>query len=373
MACSHESILLDVSSSGMKSGFRQPKKAVLAAEGGLHPASIYPAPLVFPEDLLTYPEENEPQSYSEFVDEEERNEITQKRRTIYLVKPEIDKSVAYLRLKPGPKLEHVREYVAAFFHPLPVKLYDGPMRYVKGRGKSIDMLFGDQLLDVRSRPSPNGIQRLQLNLNDLLDVLINLLPEDAYAMMMLVDHDIYEEEEDDFVCGRAYGGSRVGVVSTARYNPTTDRNIDLQHAWPASHCQAYADQCTEMKPKKRKVEAAPSAMRDAIAAFANSRGDNYHLWLSRVCKTATHELGHCFGMDHCCYYACLMQGTCGLAEDARQPPYLCPVDERKLSTATGNANRDGAMMQLLRKDEWQSEPMFAAFGAWLQRKSQMTT
>jgi hypothetical protein len=59
------------------------------------------------------------------------------------------------------------------------------------------------------------------------------------------------------------------------------------------------------------------------------------LWLGGVCRTASHELGHCFGIDHCVYCACAMQGSASLAEDARQPIYFCPLDLAKLLHATG--------------------------------------
>lgn len=49
-----------------------------------------------------------------------------------------------------------------------------------------------------------------------------------------------------------------------------------------------------------------------------------------VCMTATHELGHMFGLQHCIYYECLMMGTNSPAEAARKPAYFCPICYRKL-------------------------------------------
>jgi archaemetzincin len=37
----------------------------------------------------------------------------------------------------------------------------------------------------------------QLNLNDLLDAAIEILPADAYALIMLVEHDMFEDEDDE--------------------------------------------------------------------------------------------------------------------------------------------------------------------------------
>ncbi|KAE9044155.1 hypothetical protein PF010_g14428 [Phytophthora fragariae] len=117
---------------------------------------------------------------------------------------------------------------------------------------------------------------------------------------------------------------------------------------------------------------ASSAMQAAVRAFAlvpaSSQSDGT-LWLARVCRTASHELGHCFGMDHCVYYACSMQGSAGLSEDARQPPYLCPVDLAKVLCATGADTSDWyrALLKFCERFEDQDRT-FAAFSAWLRHR-----
>lgn len=100
-------------------------------------------------------------------------------------------------------------------------------------------------LRIRTRAAPDGLFPRQLNLDDLLDTAISMLPEDAYALLFLVNHDLFEDDGDTFVCGRAYGGSRVAIVSGARYSPDLDgiRSVERQHAWPASHCENYLSAC----------------------------------------------------------------------------------------------------------------------------------
>ena len=122
---------------------------------------------------------------------------------------------------------------------------------------------------IRTRAGRDKVYNRQLNLDDLLDTAISILPEDAYALLMIVHHDLYENSEDDWTCGRAYGGSRVAVVSTARYNPLLDHlmihwvhEVPQHHAWPASHCDAYIqERCCppSSKPatKKQKTNKAP--------------------------------------------------------------------------------------------------------------------
>lgn len=52
--------------------------------------------------------------------------------------------------------------------------------------------------------------------------------------------------------------------------------------------------------------------------------------LKRCCKVTVHEIMHLFGLDHCVWYSCCMQGSGHLEEDFRQPMHLCPIDLRKL-------------------------------------------
>lgn len=55
----------------------------------------------------------------------------------------------------------------------------------------------------------------------------------------------------------------------------------------------------------------------------------------RAFALAAHELGHMFGMHHCVFYACVMNGSNSLAETDRQPLHLCPVCREKLRHAIG--------------------------------------
>lgn len=69
--------------------------------------------------------------------------------------------------------------------------------------------------------------------------------------------------------------------------------------------------------------------------------DNYYnpevtsILLRRSCKTLTHEIGHIFGLRHCQWLACLMQGSNHLEESDRRPLHLCPICLRKLQCAIG--------------------------------------
>ncbi|KAL1863494.1 hypothetical protein Plec18170_000330 [Paecilomyces lecythidis] len=227
----------------------------------------FPAPLLLPGDDLFEDTEAYAQSFQEWKDSEDRNPVTSKRNTIYVAStPRIHTEVGYMRTwstphstsngreTPPPDTKVIRDYLAAFYHGLEVKMMQSPaLQFISWEDhiprsskssqnlvpKYLGLAIGDECVRIRARASPDGLYDGQLNLDDLLDAAISVLPKDAYALLFLVDFDLYEDDDDTFVCGRAYGGSRVAVVSSARYNPGLDelQRIDRLHSWPASHCE----------------------------------------------------------------------------------------------------------------------------------------
>ncbi|KAF2208393.1 hypothetical protein CERZMDRAFT_87774 [Cercospora zeae-maydis SCOH1-5] len=441
-SCSHDVLTFDSSPHAQEAGFTRQSQHSRAY--GAHGTttnktpplpdvrpSTFPAPLVLPGDELSFDPKYEPQSLASWRRLKGRVAERGNRRTIYLVPyPEHAAEVQHAREWVTPQLQHAKrgvaqarprssgpcspqatdllEYLQAFYYPLQVKMYDGPrLEFVpweeasgrkqqkKNVRERIGLNIGKEVIGIRHRPSKDGIYTEQLNLNDLLDAAIAMLPADAYALLMIVGHDLYEDEPDDFCCGRAYGGNRVAVVTSSRYNPSLDKaqEIETEHVWPASHCQAFVKACCSGEPielpsKKPKSQSTrksfppDSAMDAAVATHVEkSKGAKTStaymngLWFSRMCKTAAHELGHCVGMDHCVYFACLMQGTAGLSEDGAQPPYLCPVDLAKLLEATGGVTKMKERYEALLRfcEKWSKEAgggMWAAFGAWIRVRLQ---
>ena len=384
----------------------------------------FPAPLVVWDDELYHDPHYPPQSLQECVDVQ--NVVTAKRRTIYVVPPpEIADEVGFMtrwmtpttpapprkrkaaavqggessagrevRASP-PGVEDIAEYLRAFYHGLPAKvLEERQLRFARwddGSSKPqtkrpqtkrkqnevthVALETGDEAIRTRCRLAPDEVFNGQLNQNDLLDAALRILPADAYALLMLVHHDLYEDEADDFCCGRAYGGSRIAVVSTARYRPELDvrQNFNRDRSWPASHFHVPSikggriPRPSDIALSRRYPASALAAAVDAFNSLTSptSAAELSALWLGRVCKTASHELGHCFGIDHCTYYACVMQGTANVAEDSRQPPYLCPVDLAKVLKATDAQEKEhyGALLKFC--EHHREDRLFAAFAAWL--------
>jgi archaemetzincin len=424
--CQHQVLQLDPSPFAELAGYAQPTMQERAAAATLSgraskpvvakSSRTYPAPLVVPHDELNYDPDCPPQSVSSWLRMKSRNKMSVKngRDTLYIGRvPRIEKEVEFMRDWTRPKLEGVDaeqgspdgqlfvDYLAAFYHGLDVKLLDKPLAWTvwdktsqpRRRAdlpKYVGLAHGSECTRIRVRNGPDGTFVAQLNLNDIIDAAIAMLPDDAYALLLLVDHDIHESEEDDFCCGRAYGGSRVAVVQSARYNPSLDirEGIDRAHMWPFSHCKDFVDELCAVEeveaqpPTKAQIASLKTgSLRAAVNVASSAQQEAAALWFSRLARTVSHELGHCFGMAHCVYYACNMQGTAGMKEDVRQPPYLCPVCEAKVSHAVvgelrvGNEEekmlwikeRCGALSDFctrLNKDEM-STAMWVGLNGWL--------
>lgn len=46
---------------------------------------------------------------------------------------------------------------------------------------------------------------------------------------------------------------------------------------------------------------------------------NWDKILYRACKVMTHEIGHMFGIKHCVYFNCVMNGSNGEEENRKKP------------------------------------------------------
>lgn len=146
---------------------------------------------------------------------------------------------------------------------------------------------------VRARRNPCTGRR-QLLTGDILRLLRRRLPDDAFALLGITMVDLYPEESWNFVFGQASLRERVGVYSFARYDPRFH------------------------EPDRGALTAAQQ-----------------RLVLRRGCRVLAHESAHMFGLQHCIYYRCVMNGSNHLAECDARPLHLCPVDLRKLQASVG--------------------------------------
>jgi len=136
-------------------------------------------------------------------------------------------------------------------------------------------------VEVRATSRLNGGVKQWLA-GDILQWMGKRLPRDGYAMIAVTMTDLYPNPKWNYVFGMASLADRMGVFSFARY--------------------AHKD------PKKE---------------------------LRRAAKVLTHETGHMFGIRHCIFYECNMNGGNHLAEMDATPLHLCPVCLRKMQFAVG--------------------------------------
>jgi archaemetzincin len=188
-----------------------------------------------------------------------------------------------------------------------IKIYLQPLGDLsRSGGPSVDKLlqfapafFGMETtalpaLDLSSMPvtrrrNPSSGQE-QLLTTDVLELLRQRLPNDAFGLIGITMIDLYPDPQWNFVFGQASLRDRTGVYSFARYDPRF---------------------------------------------YGETRADAQELILRRSCKVLVHETGHMFGIEHCIWYRCLMNGSNHIEEADARPFHLCPVDLRKLQWSAG--------------------------------------
>jgi hypothetical protein len=77
----------------------------------------------------------------------------------------------------------------------------------------------------------------------------------------------------------------------------------------------------------------------SIRTAADRAGYGLHrhepLIFRRLSRVALHEICHMFGLGHCIFFKCLMNGTACLQENELRPPHLCPICLHKLQLCIG--------------------------------------
>ena len=174
----------------------------------------------------------------------------------------------------SPALPKLEAYAAAFFQ-LQIKTLS-PVQLSAAQ------------FSTRTNPTTRNRQILSA---DVLAFLKGRLPSDAFCLLAITMEDLYPEPSWNFVFGQASLRERVGVYSFARYDP---------------------------------------------AFYGDPRARDYQtLLLRRSCKVLSHETAHMFGLEHCIYFACILNGSNHLGESDRRPMHLCPVCLRKLQSSLG--------------------------------------
>lgn len=180
-------------------------------------------------------------------------------------------------------LTHIVAYCQAFFSGCQVECVTRPIS-LKGVSRRENELEDRQYL----------IGDLFEILNTHKDVRAHSSFLRSYCRLGVTMEDIYPGEEWSYVFGQAKPLERVGVFSFARHSPLFYEGIHASDAGP----RLSSSQLTT--------------------------------WLRACLRTMVHETGHMFGILHCVYYQCLMNGSNGPHDSAGRTSFLCPICLRKL-------------------------------------------
>lgn len=173
----------------------------------------------------------------------------------------------------SPALERLAEFAGAFFM-MDVAMLP-PAEFTQG--------------EITTRTNPHT-RETPLLTGDILAYLRRRVPDDAHCVLGITVYDLYPDPSWNFVFGQASLRDRIGVYSFARYDP---------------------------------------------AFYGEEVEDAEKLMLRRSCKVLAHETAHMFGIQHCIFFHCLMNGSNHLEESDARPLHLCPVDLRKLHFSVG--------------------------------------
>jgi len=195
-----------------------------------------------------------------------------------------------------PLVESLREYAGAYF--------DMEVELLPSLALSAS--------NITTRINPYTRNR-QILTGDVLAILRKNLPSDAFCVLAITMEDLYPEPSWNFVFGQASLRGRVGVYSFARYDP---------------------------------------------AFYGQKRDKDYEkVLLRRSCKVLVHETGHMFGLQHCIYFRCVLNGSNHLKESDSRPLRLCPVCLRKLqySTEFNVVDRYGELFHFYQRSGFEDE------------------
>ena len=178
------------------------------------------------------------------------------------------------------------------------------------------------------RPSRGyGDQLLTGDCHELLERRRRQHAPEAFIIMGFTLLDLYPEDEWNFVFGQARISKGTGIFSFSRYVESDD-------------------------PRARRLLARTvRSFADPAAGDSTARSAAASLFTRRCMRVLCHELGHLFGMKHCIYWECAMNGSNHVDESDGQPLHLCPMCLAKLHEALHKPDlvqREKALEALMR-------------------------
>lgn len=175
-------------------------------------------------------------------------------------------------------MEIIREYTQIFFF-----------------GMDVDIEEELDISRIRLRPRR---ELPQLKTGHVYPHLQNYRRGDQFCVLGVTMRDLYPDENWNFVYGEAQIHNKIGLFSLCRH---------VDEWWKFRNYNQIK-----------------------ISNFGETEFTDF---LLRSLETVAHEIGHLFGMYHCVYFECMMNGVNNDEERDRSPVILCPICQRKLAAA----------------------------------------
>lgn len=212
----------------------------------------------------------------------------------------------------GPDLDGIVEYVSAFFCREVIPLDFVHLRPNPGRPsrKSVIWKTGSHECEITGRISTSHPPRFQCHVDGLLTEIAAVRDDgsyngreisNAFALVGITMSDLYSGDPDLFIAGMAAGGSKVAVLSLARYHPHVKMcpfHWDDYTYLPSASSYSYHED------NKKRKQGSPT-----IPTFSSLLEKSKSEYIRRAGKLIVHEICHVYGIDHCIHYHCLMNGT----------------------------------------------------------------
>jgi archaemetzincin len=235
----------------------------------------------------------------------------------------------------GPDLNHLSQWTSHFYDREVILL---PIASITAKSSNMTLNSPSRSWSTQGRLhiTDDGHKRFQVDLFSLLNIIkeireskyyenINL--SDAFCIIGISMCDIYSHNDDLFVAGMASPMTNSGVLSFFRYHPMIKMQANNWSDYAYVNKESNYPYFEEGKKRPSILHSHPSQLQKSITGSVE--------YLRRAGKLIIHEIGHLYGMEHCIYYNCLMNGTGNLVEDFSGPSHLCPVCLRKMQFRLG--------------------------------------
>lgn len=270
------------------------------------------------------------------------NKIPVQQSTIYLF-PINDSKSSDQWPAHGPPLDKLAKWINLYYNRT-VKVLPTAYLYQNKASKSIKSKItfeiGSKVYHIAGRTHEDRFQSNVLSILDILLPMVNCkeLPfaepfhhiPDCIAIVAVTMTDLYSAEKDLFIAGMA-SSCKASIQSFFRYNSYLKTDItdwyDYGYVTSLPKQRKFDPHLPESlhKRKKLKLQDCPTSI--------DSAADKEFLRKSGM--LLLHEIGHIFGLEHCIYYKCLMNGSGNLEEDYSSTSSLCGICLRKMQYRLG--------------------------------------